>query len=107
MDQIFIKKAELLNQHFTEQCTLLQNASTVPVFDFKTNNQLKSFKKWPSFKIKNLNSNKAHGWDDMSTQIIQPYWKSIALPLKLLFERVLENGKSSEDWGKKVLVHKK
>ena len=43
----------------------------------------------------------------MSTQIIQPYWKSIALPLKLLFERVLENGKSSEDWGKKVLVHKK
>ena len=43
----------------------------------------------------------------MSTQIIQPYWKSIALPLKLLFERVLEKGKSSEDWEKKVLVHKK
>ena len=40
----FHKKAELFNQHFAEQCTLVQNTSTLPVFNFKTNNRLKSFK---------------------------------------------------------------
>ena len=41
--RIFIKKAELFNRHFAEYCTLVQNTSTLPVFNFKTNNQLKSF----------------------------------------------------------------
>ena len=39
----FHKKAELFNRHFAEQCTLVQNTSTLPVFNFKTNNRLKSF----------------------------------------------------------------
>ena len=33
----FHKKAELFNRHFAEQCTLVQNTSTLPVFNFKTN----------------------------------------------------------------------
>ena len=39
----FHKKAELFNRHFAEQCTLVQNTSTLPVFNFKTNNCFKSF----------------------------------------------------------------
>ena len=35
----FHKKAELFNRHFAEQCTLVQNTSTLPVFNFKTNNR--------------------------------------------------------------------
>ena len=37
----FHKKAELFNRHFVEQCTVVQNASTLPVFNFKTNDRLK------------------------------------------------------------------
>ena len=36
----FHKNAELFKQHFAEQCTLVQNTSTLPVFNFKTNNRL-------------------------------------------------------------------
>ena len=39
----FRKKAELFNRHFAEQCTLVQNTSTLLVFNFKTNNCFKSF----------------------------------------------------------------
>ena len=34
----FNKKVELFNRHFAEQCTLVQNTSTLLVFNFKTNN---------------------------------------------------------------------
>ena len=84
----FHKKAELFNRHFAEQCTLVQNTSTLPVFNFKTNNRLKSFdinENDLHLIIKNLNANKAHGWDDISIRMIQLCGKSIALPLKLLF----------------------
>ena len=35
----FHKKAELFNRHFAEQCTQVQNISTLPVFNFETNNR--------------------------------------------------------------------
>ena len=65
----FHKKAELFNQHFSEQCTLVQNTSTLPVFNFKTNNRLKSIdinENDLHLIIKNLNPNKAHGCCDIS-----------------------------------------
>ena len=37
----FHKKAELFNRRIAEQCTLVQNTSALPVFNFKTNNRLK------------------------------------------------------------------
>ena len=51
-----------------EQCTLVQNTSTLPAFNFKTNNRLKSFdinENDLHLIIKNLNTNKAHGWNDI------------------------------------------
>ena len=108
----FHKKAELFNRHFAEQCTLVQNTSTLPVFNFKTNNRLKSFdinENDLHLIIKNLNANKAHGWDDISIRMIQLCGKSIALPLKLLFKTILEEGTFPEDWKKSnvVPIHKK
>ena len=58
--------------------------------------------------IKNLDANKAHGWDDISIRMIQFCGKSIALPLKLLFKTILEEGSFLEDWEKSnVPIHKK
>ena len=98
--RIFIKK----------QCTLIQNTSTLPVFNFKTNNRLKSFdinENDLHLIIKNLNANKAHGWDDISIRMIQLCGKSIALPIKLLFKTVFEEGTFPEDWKKVVPIQKK
>ena len=89
--RIFIKK----------QCTLIQHTSTLPVFNFKTNNRLKSFdinENDLHLIIKNLNANKAHGWDDISIRMIQLCGKSIALPLKLFFKTILEEGTFPEHW---------
>ena len=54
--------------------------------------------------IKNLNANKAHGWDDISIRMIQLCGKSIALPLKLLFKTILEEGTFPEDCKKSNVV---
>ena len=32
----FQKKAELFNNHFASQCSLVKNASTLPTLEFKT-----------------------------------------------------------------------
>ena len=47
--------------------------------------------------IKNLNANKAHGWDDTFIRMIQSCGKPIALPLKLLFKTILDKGTFPED----------
>ena len=84
-----------------EQCTLVQNTSTLPVFNFKTNNRLKSFdinENDLHLLIKNVNVNKAHEWDGISIRVTQLCGKSINLPLKLLFKTILEEGTFSVDW---------
>ena len=42
--------------------------------------------------IKNLNPNKAHGWDNVSISMMQLCSKSIVKPLKYLFESSLTAG---------------
>ena len=103
----FHKKTELFNRHFAEQCTLVQNTSTLQVFNFKTNKRLKSFEINENdllLIIKNLNANKAQGWDDISIRMMQACGKSIALPLKLLFKTILEEGIFPENWEKSNVV---
>ena len=63
----FKKKAQIFNDFFAKQCTLVENSSKLPTNSFKrTNNLLStiSFAKDDIAKIiKNLNPNKAHGFD--------------------------------------------
>ena len=59
--------------------------------------------------IKNLDANKAHGWDNCFIRLIQLCGKSIAKPLKYLFESSLTTGIFPEYWKKAniIPVHKK
>ena len=59
--------------------------------------------------IKNLDSNKAHGCDNISIKMIQICGESIAFPLKLLFETALKEKKFPDIWklANVVPVHKK
>ena len=44
--------------------------------------------------VKNVIPNKAHGWDEISIQMIKIYVKSTAFPLKLLFQSSLKKSLS-------------
>ena len=51
--------------------------------------------------IKNLNSDKVHGWDNISIGGIQLCGKEIDLPHRLLSKSVLDEDIFLEDWKKK------
>ena len=59
--------------------------------------------------IRSLNSNKAHGWDDISIRMVKMCDESIAYPLKIIFETALKSGIYPDKWKKAnvVPVHKK
>ena len=109
----FKEKAQIFNDFFAKQCTLVENSSKLPTNSFKrTNNLLStiSFTKDDIAKIiKNLNPNKAHGFDMISIRMIKICGESILKPLELIFKSCLENGKFPIEWKKAnvVPVHKK
>ena len=56
------KKAELFNNYFASQCSLVKNASTLPNLGYKTDERLNYFERKENdilSKIKNLNASKA------------------------------------------------
>ena len=59
--------------------------------------------------IKNLNVDKAHGWDKLSIRMIKTCIDSITFPLMLIFKSMINEGVFSEDWKKSnvVLTYKK
>ena len=68
----------------------------MPQFAYKTNVRINSFcisLNDISLIIKYLDSNKAHGCDNISIKMIQICGESIAFPLKLLFETALKEKK--------------
>ena len=93
---------------------LVENTSKLPTDSFKrANNHVVStisFNKGDIAKIiKNLNPNKAHGFDMISIRMIKICGESILKPLELIFKSCLENGKFPIEWKKAnvVPVHKK
>ena len=71
----FKRKAQIFNDFFAKQCTQVENSSKLPTNSFKrTNNLLStiSFNKDDIARIiKNLNPNKAHGFDMISICMIK------------------------------------
>ena len=108
----FKEKTQIFNDFFSNQCTLVENTSKLPTDSFKRTNNLFStisFTKNDIVKIiKNLNPNKAHGFDMISIRMLKMYGDSILKPSELIFKSCLENGKLSIVWKKaNVPVHKK
>ena len=93
-------KSELFNPHFVEQCAPVKNATTLPKFKYRIDKPLNSSKINENdifLIIKNLNADKAHGWDNISIRMIQLCGKEIVLPLQLLFKSTLEERIFPED----------
>ena len=92
----FCTKANMFNDFFASICTPTNNGSTIPLFAYKTNVRINSFRinhDYISLIIKNLDSNKAYGCDNISIKMIQICGESIAFPLKLLLETALKEKK--------------
>ena len=70
----FQTKAVIFNEHFVQLCSLNNNMSQLPAFIFKTSSVLETIS-IDSAKIlsliRSLNTNKDHGWDDLSVSMIK------------------------------------
>ena len=109
----FKEKAQIFNNFFAKQCTLVENTSKLLIDSFKRTNNVFSiilFTKDDIAKIiKNLSPNKAHGFDMISICMLKICGDSILKPLELIFKSCIESGKFPIEWkkGNAVTVHKK
>ena len=82
-------KANIFNEYFAEQCTLLKNSSVLPINQtFLTQSRLTSldFNEEDILKIiRALNIHKVHGHDDISIRMVKICDKSLLKSLILLF----------------------
>ena len=103
----FGKKANIFNNFFASICTPIDNTGCLPSFSYRTGSRIKSFQVTENdilAIIKSLDPNKAHGCDNISTQMIKICSQSLILPLKIIFEHCLEKGKSPKIWKKATVV---
>ena len=106
-------KANIFNEYFAEQCTLLKNNSVLPINQtFLTQSRLTSldFSEEEILKIiRALNIHKAHGHDDISIRMIKICDKSLLKPLILLFQNSAKLSYFPDIWKRSniIPVHKK
>ena len=91
----FEQKANLFNNYFASQCTPIEGDSKLPNFSYKTekiltSSDIKDDEILPI--IRNLNVDKAHGWDQLSTRMIKTCGDAITFPLKLIFKSMINEG---------------
>ena len=108
----FQTKANIFNNHFVEQCSLIPNDSVLPNPVSRCNSSLSSVEitgeKILSI-IRSLSPKKAHGWDDISINTIKLCNIEIVKPLYLTYKECLETGRFSSSWKKANIlpIHKK
>ena len=106
------EKVKLFKDFFLIQCKTIANASTLPVFIPFTHSSLESItisQMQILDIIKNLNVNKAHGPDNISGRMIELCEDSIALPLSIIVNNIINTGISPAIWksANVIPVHKK
>ena len=108
----FERKATLFNDFFADQCREVRNNSSLPEFLYATDHRISEVELLDEriLKIiKDLNPNKARGFDEISVKMIQLCGDSIIIPLKLIFSNALDSGVFPSNWKKGNItpVHKK
>ena len=93
---ILEKKANYLTLFFAQQCSLVENSCTLPTCIFpKIDKSLSTiyFSDEDILKIiRSLDSNKAHGHDNISIRMIKLCDKEICKPLHMIFVSCMEEG---------------
>ena len=108
----FKEKAQLFNIFFSKQCSLIPNNSSLPAdVNYITDKRLSTvtFSARDIGKIiQNLDSNKAHGHDNLSIRMLKICGDSVCLPLEMIFKQTLLTGVFPSVWkkGNIVPIHK-
>ena len=106
------EKAKIFNEFFSKQCTLILNDSVLPPFNFVTDKRIDNvpIRNHEILKlIRNLNPNKATGSDGISAQMLLLCDESVVLPLKIIFQNILDESVYPEKWKLEYVtpIHKK
>ena len=100
----FKEKTQIFNNFFAKQCTLVKNTSKLPIDSSKSRNNLLSTISFTKDDIaniiKNLNPNKAQGFDMISIRMLKICGYSILKPSELIFKSYIESGKFPIEWEK-------
>ena len=105
-------KADIFNELFVEQCYTIPNNSVLPLLIFRANNKLSNIAIGETEILKlirKLNTNKAHGLDELSIEMIKLCNNTIVLPLRLVCEKCLATGMYLQIWkmANVLPIHKK
>ena len=97
---------------FSSQCTPIANNSVLPDICIHTISRLSSFQislTEINAIIRGLNVKKAHGPDLISANMVKLCGEHMSVPLKIIFENILETGIFPDQWKEANVtpVHKK
>ena len=101
------EKADIFNQFFAKQCSVIETNSILPPETFLTNFRLDTVH-FDEAKILTLIDElelcKAHGWDEISVKMIKICGNSLVKPLIKIFEFSLDSNIFPEMWKKANVV---
>ena len=105
-------KANIFNDYFVSQSTLLEGPSTLPPFQLRTTHSLSALLISENFILENiraLNPNKASGWDEISPIMLKICDSSIIKPIAIIFKTCMATGIYPSNWKMSNVcpVHKK
>ena len=97
----FAKKANIFNDYFADQCTILDNDSTLPEVNYKTmastNHVDMSTHKIINI-IDKMNPKKGGGHDGISISMLQLCVSEVAFPLQKIFQKCIVTGSFPNIW---------
>ena len=94
-------KTTIFNDFFVKQCSFLENDEVLPALFPITSLILEDIEVSPRKILKfirSLDSNKAHGCDDVSISMLKICDEAIILPLKLMYTNCMEKGVYTNLW---------
>ena len=101
------KKAQIFNDYFILRCTTIDTGSEAPhdlQADFSQLAEFSISDEKILTIIRNLNPNKAHGWNEISVRMIKMCDASLVKPLRLIFKNCLSQGIFPEVWKRANIV---
>ena len=106
------EKATIFNNFFSSQCTPIANDSVLPEIRFHTVSRFSTFEinLAEIYEIISvLNAKRAHGPDLISANMVKLCGLPLCVPLKIIFENILETGIFPDQWKEANVtpVHKK
>ena len=100
-------KANIFNKHFANQCSLIDTDSVLPQQTFATNLRINNIPLDEAkilALIRALTINKAHGWDNISVQMIKICDESLVKPLMKVYQNSLDSCIFPSKWKKANVV---